>query len=558
VHAAQLGVNYYHESLMGTSGNHYIPRSLSEVGQDFDEMRSITSNVKFYMNPLVDQNLPWILQINELARNKGIHTVVNMMVDDRQLTNDNWAQYSSKVVAACQQLNGKTGTVIVGNEITLHSPLSRTDIKNRVVALMDQCDQVFDGQVSYEEFWYAKDVWYGYTARPLYWMHYENLGDFQANVQEMDARWGSNAIIGEWGEDIIDSGVERDDWWQKEQIQQRWNIIQQSQVPIAYIFAWKEPSWNSFGIVRPDGIHRPLWAVLGGSVAAPSSSPSSSPASSPPSSPGDNLLLSLSPSCTIQGNACTKTSDITDSSCRYVTYTSGHGDVRVTACNKPSGIEIYRNAFPQGRDFSACFGSSCVDKNTGFALYGAPAASSGPSISNGWTISSLARSCTANNVACQVQSDTTSGVCRTIIFTTQNGPIQVKICDKGDGHAEIYRQASPDGVLFSACFANGCVTKDTGFSRFTPSDAAPSPPQNGAGVAGLAVTMTHSGAKTLDTIESSGCRRVTFAPSTGTVDARICAKTDRYEMYLLSSPNAASLCVGSNCVGSSTGFASFV
>ena len=43
----------------------------------------------------------------------------------------------------------------------------------------------------------------------------------------------------------------------------------------------------------------------------------------------------------------------------------------------------------------------------------------------------------------------------------------------------------------------------------------------------------------------------------GCSEAKICAKdANTYEMYLLSAPNAASICVGNNCVGQNSGFAS--
>jgi len=261
--------------------------------------------------------------------------------------------------------------------------------------------------------------------------------------------------------------------------------------------------------------------------------------------------------------------------------------VQITACIKSTGIEIYRNAFPAGRAFNACFDGSCVNENTGFVLYSASTLPPPPACvptteicdgkdnncnglidennvcapppANSWTITTLTRSCTANNVACSVQSDTSTGACRNIIFTTSSGNIQIQGCDKGSGYVEIYSQASPSGLAFSACLANGCVTKDAGFVRFQPSGSSPPPPppSGGINVATLTVTVMPGGTKTLDTMENSGCRRVTFTPSPGIVDARICPKTDHYEMYLLSSPNSASICVGTNCVGPAGGFKSF-
>jgi len=90
-------------------------------------------------------------------------------------------------------------------------------------------------------------------------------------------------------------------------------------------------------------------------------------------------------------------------------------------------------------------------------------------------IGSLPKSCVAGStaVACTSKSDVTSGVCRTMLWSTVAGDIQVLGCEKGGGYIELYRQAAPSGMSFSACLANGCVTKDQGFVRFIPTTTTP-------------------------------------------------------------------------------------
>jgi hypothetical protein len=256
-----LGVNYYGQSLMGTNGEKYIPRNIDQVASDMDHIKQISNHVKIYMNPFVSQNLPWNQQILQVAEDRGMHTVVNMMVDDRQLSNSNWNDYSSRVVSACAALNGKTDEILVGNEIILRSPMSKTEIKDKVVVLINDCKKVYSGEVSYEEFWWVYDVWIGYPGK-IYLMQYEDLPIFQKHVKIMEEKFGSNARVGEWGEDLLDGSAEKDENWQKEQVELRYNMLAQTQAEVAYIFAYSEPSWNAFGITRPSGEERPVWQYL--------------------------------------------------------------------------------------------------------------------------------------------------------------------------------------------------------------------------------------------------------------------------------------------------------
>jgi PKD repeat protein len=307
-----LGVNYYGESLMGRNGINYIPRTAQETASDLDHIKQISNHLKIYMNPFVPQNVVRIEQILQLAEARNMHTVVNMMVDDRQIDATNWNAYSASVVDVCKRLDGKTDEILVGNEIILRSTLTKFEIKDRVVKLINDCDQVFSGQVSYEEFWWAHDAWIGYTGR-LYLMQYEGLALFQKHTQIMENAFGANAIVGEWGEDLQDENIERDENWQREQIELRYNILSQTSTPVAYIFTYKEQSWNAFGIVRPNGQERPVWNYLKslgygtGGVTPPSTNTTTPPSTNTTTPPTTNTTTPPSTNTTNTTNTTTPT-----------------------------------------------------------------------------------------------------------------------------------------------------------------------------------------------------------------------------------------------------------
>jgi hypothetical protein len=82
-------------------------------------------------------------------------------------------------------------------------------------------------------------------------------------------------------------------------------------------------------------------------------------------------------------------------------------------------------------------------------------------------VSDLPTGCTYNSgTTCAKTYDSTSGVCRTICFSTSAGEIQVLVCDKTD-HYELYRQSYPSGITFKATVGGGSVDQLSGFSSFT-------------------------------------------------------------------------------------------
>ena len=172
-------------------------------------------------------------------------------------------------------------------------------------------------------------------------------------------------------------------------------------------------------------------------------------------------------------------------------------------------------------------------------------------------ISSLKAYCTygTTNTPATVKSDITSGSCRTVVYSTSTGDVKIFACEKDNGYVEIYLQAAPLGIDFKACLANGCITKDNGFARFQPSAPSIMPPT--LDVSTLSITIRPSGTLVTDIMDGQSCRKVQYNTPSGWAEAKVCAKDTTYEMYLLSSPNAASICIGNNCVGQNSGYVSF-
>ncbi len=402
VSATNLGMNYYHETMM-KNGNHYISRTTTQVSSDLDTIKTITNS---------SGNLEWVNQVNTLAKQKGMYTVLVMNTEDRTLDNSNWATYSSKVLDNCKYFNGKVNEFVVGNEISLHSSFSKTDIKNKVATLIGQCKSSFSNDVSYEAFWYEKDAWKGYTGK-LYFNMYENLNSFTTNVKELKASFPGGSI-GEWGEDLKDEGVLRDENWQKQEVQRRFDVVKATNVPIAYIFTYKEPSTTGFGLVRNDDSKRPVWFLFTSSTPVPSPTPTPSPGT---------YTVTLPPS----GDCQTKT----------------YGSSSVKTCDK--GNKVYEMYLLSGTS-KVCYNSICVGQDASYAKFTASG------------------TVTPTPTPTPTPSPTTvlpSGGCGTY---SNSAGTKVMICDKGSGWYEMYLQTLGS---VNYCYKTSCVGKDSGFARFT-------------------------------------------------------------------------------------------
>lgn len=461
--ATELGVNYYHESLWTPEWQQpHIPVSEAQARDDFREIKKISNEVKFYLTPFAEGNLYWIETLSRIAREEGLGVAVNIMVDDRQLGDHNWAEYRYGVLRACEQLNGKADVMLVGNEITLHSSWSAWDVRHRIEPLINECDARFSGETSYEAFWYEKDAFTSYDG-PIYFMHYESLDRFENNVREMDSLFGSDARVGEWGEDLNDEGTKRDDWWQKDQIEKRWEIIQRTNTPVAYLFAYREPSWDSFGMVRPDGVKRPLWEVFGHTQddSDPIADPVVEP-SAPVDQPGDATSSDLSGLSVRVSPSGSTSSDVVSGVCRTVSFDTSSGRAQVLICDKGSSYESYWQSGPS--DVSICVEGSCVRDSAGFARIAKSGSSDSEKVSGSSDVSSLTISSlsVSSSPGGSKNKDVVSGVCRTVAFDTSAGYAEAQICDKGS-HFEAYWKGGSNQA--SICFESSCVRETAGFAR---------------------------------------------------------------------------------------------
>jgi hypothetical protein len=193
-------------------------------------------------------------------------------------------------------------------------------------------------------------------------------------------------------------------------------------------------------------------------------------------------------------------------------------------------------------------------------------------------ITSLASSCIygSANTAGAVKSDVTSGACRTVIFGTASGDVKIFACTKTGGYVEIYKQASPSGVNYKACLANGCITQDNGFARFIPvtstTTTTTQPPTTTppptttttspkyTGISSLSTSCTYNSVKSTikSDVTSGTCRTVVYGTPNGDVKIMGCEKSaNTVEVYRQSSPAGLNFkaCLGAGCVDNSCGFA---
>jgi hypothetical protein len=592
--ATALGVNYYHETMMtDTWKTLYFPVSENQVREDMKDIKTISNHIKLYMNPFVDGNREWVSRVTDMARAEGLHVAVNLQVDDRNLDGSNWEQYRSRVMEACRTFNGRAGAMMVANEVSLHSPMSKYEIRSRVEPLIEECKTVFNGEVSYSGFWYEKEAWYDYK-KPIYFNMYEHFDSYKTNVRELNQRWGGNARIGEWGEDLKDGNIAKDDRWQGEELEKRWNVIKdETNVPVAYIFSYREPSYDGFGIVCPQGNERPIWDVLRGEsgnqprpsepeqpapiVLNPSGSPvpsepvPSEPAPSEPApvpsepvqGPAPNIaIMGLPVECEVESETCSVKSDSPSGLCRQVVFATQSGDINTYTCMKSDGMaETYVRDRPEGQRYKICIGSGCVSHTNGFASfdpYQTPEEKrqyeSAPA-TNG--IGSYKATCQVNEGSCSIGKDTVIGSCRTVEMDTPQGLLIVKACDKSRG-IEVYRHIYPAGLDFEACIGDGCVNNIRGFDMFGKKNSGQTeteanvPPATG--ISSLKLSSSQ-GRIVNDFVESSGCRRVSAESSDGHAEVRICEKDSGHEMYRLSYSGEMDVCHNNSCVGRTAGFA---
>jgi hypothetical protein len=192
-------------------------------------------------------------------------------------------------------------------------------------------------------------------------------------------------------------------------------------------------------------------------------------------------------------------------------------------------------------------------------------------------IASLPFACTYfTGIAGTKKSDTTSGVCRTIVCATSAGDIKMQGCEKSGGYIELYRQAAPTGLAFKTCLANGCISKDYGFARFQLAGTSPlpsstpvvTPPTTPTApveatvskMTGLTTSANYEGnavEKKSDSTDAGQCRTVVFGTPAGDIKIMGCDKGEGYiEVYRQAYPTGKfKACMSTGCVDEYGGYA---
>lgn len=180
-------------------------------------------------------------------------------------------------------------------------------------------------------------------------------------------------------------------------------------------------------------------------------------------------------------------------------------------------------------------------------------------------------------MVCDLVSDSISGACRTVKFSSQNADMQAKLCDKGNGVYELYKQTFPQSTPAQVCFENQCVSQNVGFRRFTLSDVIPitvNTPGEQDGDAGQPEPPQPSQTQWSDlpsscqaqgspcTLKSDNlagtCRDVVYSTNSGDVVLKACKKSDTLvEVYRNKAPQGLDFeaCLGGACVDEVKGFA---
>ena len=227
------------------------------------------------------------------------------------------------------------------------------------------------------------------------------------------------------------------------------------------------PSTKTFDYSPSIGVYTQSFAIraLGMGIGRDLNAFKATPASSVPA----QGIAGLKAYCTY-GTANTQAtvkSDITSGGCRTIVYSTSTGDIKMLACEKDQGyVEIYQQSAPSGMVFKACLANGYISNDNGFARFIPTTTVTATPTPTYKGITSLSVSCTYNSVAGKIKSDLTSGTCRTVVFSTTNGDVQIQGCEKTGGYIEVYRQSCPNNFAFKACMGAGCVDNNGGYAKF--------------------------------------------------------------------------------------------
>jgi hypothetical protein len=144
--------------------------------------------------------------------------------------------------------------------------------------------------------------------------------------------------------------------------------------------------------------------------------------------------------------------------------------------------------------------------------------------------------------------------CRTNVFLTDRGEIKVLVCEKENSWYEIYLQEFPKDIGFKVCWANGCVSNNSGFARFQLTNE-PNPVlslENSK----VRCSSTETSCNIISDKLEGDCRFLEFETNKGTLVLQSCKKGDVTEIYRHIAPKDLKFeaCIDNVCVTDSIGF----
>ena len=262
--ADKLGINYYHES-MG-----YLKRTPAEIVRDLREIRTVTTHVKIYHNPLVPTSLALAQFIVQQAREIGLSVVWTENDDNVTLTDANWPEYARSVIAdAAVAYSAGAVEFLVGNEISNHNNgdpgYNDTNLPTRIKQLANDSSGNFPGPRGYEEGWYKSPSWQAAglgSLSHLYFTLYEPWYRFKTAFDGIASTFGTRAEIGELSTMTTQNELHyTEEEWTRELLR-RYDYATQKGL-VAWLFTFDDFANDGFGLFYADP-HTPhaIWDYL--------------------------------------------------------------------------------------------------------------------------------------------------------------------------------------------------------------------------------------------------------------------------------------------------------
>ena len=201
------------------------------------------------------------------------------------------------------------------------------------------------------------------------------------------------------------------------------------------------------------------------------------------------LIGQLSPACVINNIPCMIKSDASSGVCRTVVFGSVLGDLKIFSCVKSGGyVEIYKQLAPSQTQFTACLSNGCISNANGFvrfiplvtvqqpdpvtipAVDPIPIVASQPIPQPALVDSVMDLTFTVQPSGTLISDSADGSTCRIMKYSTPNGEIDAKICDKGpnqynSNNYEMYQLTTSNGAQI--CYANTCIGVTSGFATIS-------------------------------------------------------------------------------------------